>query len=477
MIIKQSVVLVIFILLSTYQNSMCMQSSNPAGKTKAPLTEREESGPPIKKFRNSQSKEETAQEQNLFNELPLELKFHVLQQGLESIINCNSIFRPLNGTKSYLNSLALVNKQFKAISEYLGWDNKLVSNNREPFYKMLVKDRFASEYLTRDSDELDLELGIVLSSDIFIYLNPETSNYEYDGANELIEKIDKIKPDYLDEKLPWALRIRELPHSERALIGAKYLIAGANPDILTVGYEDAGGYEVTVFEYFIDYKFERLIALLILRNKIKDKDICPDSGYSDITASFLKKQNIDFFSSQELLIEEKPISVLKLCITKGSPKIIEILFDYDCRVINSKLAAHPNLISLAIEYHRPKWVKFLLENGASIEDGESSFRVLFQKVEKDDTFDNLSISLPKYSYRVMCKTDLKTARIARIILSHMPSILTNKYIRSLVGKTSEKGYFNLSEAISEKLKADRINFIEAAIDDMDYYMQAYNERN
>lgn len=298
-----------------------------------------------------------------------------------------------------------------------------------------------------------LELGIVLSEDQFIFFDEETSEYAYE-ENELMGKIGETNPDYFHKILPWSIAIRKLPDSERALIGAKYLIAGANSEIFT---EDS-----TAFEYFINCGFQRLIHLSVLRKIVTDESKSSSLISADIFALFLKKNNIDIFSPEKLEIKEKHASPLEHCITQCSPKILEILFDYDCQAIKSRLADvdQQKLIRLAVEKLRPKWIKFLLENGASVGEGIPLLRLLLKSINEDDILVNLSRPRDLFLFHDLKNAknqDLKTAKIARMILDRVPSILTNNDIFLLVGQATQKGYIYLSKVILEKLEADRDN--------------------
>lgn len=136
MINKQILGFAVVSLLSIFQSSFSMESDSSGKKSKTRDFKTDAQEPQAKRHKNAESEEKEKEEeivdereQNSFDGLPMELKVYILQQGLKSIIHSNAIFRPLNGAKSYLNLLVLVNKEFKIIAEALGWNNKLWGEN------------------------------------------------------------------------------------------------------------------------------------------------------------------------------------------------------------------------------------------------------------------------------------------------------------------------------------------------------------
>jgi len=297
MIKKQFRLLMIFMaLIFSLQSAFGMEEL----KSKAPHS-REESDRAIKKQKC---------EFQPFDELPVELLSYVFEIGLQDIIEGNSIFTPLDGAKEFLDTIALVCKQFHIFARDLGWKNCLVGQNTVPKYKIIVKTWFVpKEILTDYIGSLNMKLMHELKD-----IPNLVGEIPAGVIKEPIKKTEK--------------RLKKIRFN-----CARYLIAGANPNLVIIG--PMGSYSLAILIFAIHFPVaHKLIPLLLLRNVNSN---CTD------------------------LDRETPIMR-----SREYPEILRQLLEYDKSSINALRICKKSALGLAIRGKNIESVKLLLQHGAKL---------------------------------------------------------------------------------------------------------------
>ncbi|CDK30182.1 ankyrin repeat domain-containing protein [Candidatus Babela massiliensis] len=255
------------------------------------------------------------------SDLPLEVRLHIINQGILSIIKHNAqqengIFDPLKEVKEFISSVSLINR------EYNSFKNEFLKNARK-----LAKQVFAPEFSNNSQEEqvnLDNELKAILEG-------------EYNQENE-------IK-------------------------AAKLIIAGASPNVMIEIKTSTGIYQVPIILAisFIG-KFKNLIDLLArykanFNYQLKNGNTALINsiilGYDDIS-----KMLID--NGADVNIKNKEgNTALMLAIIRNRLDIVKELIFHGADV-NARGLENNTALMLAITFERIPIIYTLIDHGAEI---------------------------------------------------------------------------------------------------------------
>ncbi len=264
---------------------------------------------PEEVFRNIRSRIE-------LSDLSLEVRLHIINQGILSIIENNGIFHPLEGVKEFIFSVSMINK------EYNSFKNEFLKNAR-----MLAKQVFASEFSNNSQEEqinLDNQLQTILQG-------------EYNQENE-------IK-------------------------AAKLIIAGANPNVMIGIKTSTRIYQVPIIMAisFIG-KFKNLIDLLAtykanLNYQLENGNTALINsiilGYDDIS-----KMLIDNGVDVDIKNKEGN-TALMFAIIRNKLDIVKELISHGADV-NARGVENNTALMLAITFERIPIIDILIDHGAEI---------------------------------------------------------------------------------------------------------------
>lgn len=199
-------------------------------------------------------------------ELPIELKFAILDSGIRLIIEKNSITNPMKNVPQYIRNLCLVSREFNAFKvslvnaakfialEHFGIDKDLGRligiNSLDEIFEMFEKvETYINIKSFNESDEFKEDLIQKVKATAhshFPSLTDETNNYfllNEESMNDALLNI--INNDNLTSDLENQTKV------------ALLLIAGANPNLLVDDLKP-------IISLAISNKFNNIIQMLIL---------------------------------------------------------------------------------------------------------------------------------------------------------------------------------------------------------------------
>lgn len=260
-------------------------------------------------YSQSELEQKPNKETLLINTLPPELKLHIAEEFLQSIVKKNVVFNPFRGIKEGFKSLISIDKGFFNLRDEIKKDiNKFIRNY------------FASDFINLSKEELNNKLKILLEGDYSELKEKEAAKLIIAGANP------NIMIKYKDKTIPAFVKLLKEPSWNQL----PYLLLDFKADL---NYQD---------------KENNNILMLAIKN---DKNVAEE---------LIKRQvnNINERNSDQK-------SALMIAIEKNKESIVDLLLTQKAEVNIIDLRMETPLIK-AIEVGNKHIVESLIDHGADI---------------------------------------------------------------------------------------------------------------